>query len=56
MEWGPFLSGIVTGLVSMVMFHLLHKKLNAWIRALISIGFVALIALIIRLATGPIEY
>ncbi len=48
------LLGVVSGFISVSTFQLLPKKLNAWVRGIISILIVAVIALIIRLVFGPI--
>ena len=54
MDWYSILFGVISGVIGVSTFQLLPKKLNAWVRGIISILIVAVIALIIRLVFGPI--
>ncbi len=54
MDWYSILLGMVSGFVGVSTFQLLPKKLNVWVRYIITILIVAVIAWIIRLLFGPI--
>lgn len=55
MNWYPILFGVITGIISIVIFQLLPKKLNVWLRGIISIIIITLIAFIVRLIFGIVD-
>lgn len=54
MDWYQILSGVITGIITVAIFQLLPRKLNVWLRGIISIIINAILAFIFRLIFGPI--
>ena len=54
MDWYPIILGIITGAISVVIDQLLPKRLNVWLRGVISIIIVAILCLIFRFIFGAI--
>ena len=55
MDWKSAIFGIVTAFISLVIFNLMPKKWNIWLKGLASFAVVALLSLLIRLIFGPIS-
>ena len=49
MNWYPVISGVLSGIIAVATFQILPQKLNIWLRGLISIAVVAIVALAVRL-------
>lgn len=49
----PILSGAITGAIAVVVFQLLPKKWNIWLRGIIAILATTILACIVRLIAGP---
>ena len=53
MDWYPILLGVIAGMISVIIYQLLTKKLSVWLRGIISIIIIAILALIVRFIFGP---
>ncbi len=49
----PILSGAITGAIAVVVFQLLPRKWNIWLRGIIAILATTILACIVRLIAGP---